>query len=236
MRRALPQGRFRCRALSIVPACSLDQGQNAVGPSCSTSWPLGTPGSQVLAPAADVVVFIAGGGGSLGDRKMAEKVSPRKQHRHSRYPAISSSSHVVNLPKVISKTAPLILGRTRAKWTMSVSLAPLPLPPVLAGWLAGAPQQGEWQWVGGPVKACPGPPPARRAGPAEGREGSKLPADDGVMLRRAHHADGQANASEGKRARHASDPLLLFSSGLAVLSLGEPRALRGQATTIDRGI
>lgn len=73
---------------------------------------------------------------------------------------------------------------------------------------------------------CQGLPrrPARRPGPAEGREGSKLPADDGVMLRRALQADGQANASEGKRARHASDPLLLFRSGLAVLSLGEAKS------------
>lgn len=44
------------------------------------------------------------------------------------------------------------------------------------------------------------------------------------MLRRALQADGQANASEGKRARHASDPLLSFCSGLAVLSLGEAKS------------
>lgn len=81
-----------------------------------------------------------------------------------------------------------------------------------------------------PARCCPGP--------AEGREGSKLPADDGVMLRRALQADGQANASEGKRARHASDPLLLslFRASCPELRGGpEPYAAQ-QATTIDRGI
>lgn len=77
-----------------------------------------------------------------------------------------------------------------------------------------------------------------------GREGfhTKLPADDGVMLRcmcRARTQPRPAATSERKRARHASDhaPPSSFRdcSGLVCTGLFR-RSLTWQATTIDRGI
>lgn len=58
-------------------------------------------------------------------------------------------------------------------------------------------------------------PPAQAT--AEGREGSKLPADDGVMLRRAHQTDGSSERKRGQasQARERSPSSFLFRARLS---------------------